>query len=74
MLPDAADSTTTRIAIFQALGSLSARQRECVVLVDYLGYDGTAAAEVLGMKPATVRVQLTRGRAKLRDVLGEGHE
>ena len=41
--PQVADHTdplahaADRIAVFQALGLLSPRQRECVVLVDYLG-------------------------------------
>lgn len=68
---DPAESMTNRIAVFEALGSLSVRQRECVVLVDYLGYDGTTAGELLGIRPSTVRVQLMRGRAKLREALGE---
>ena len=57
--------------MFDALGSLSARQRECVVLVDYLGYDATTAGSLLGIRPSTVRVQLMRGRTKLRQELGE---
>ncbi len=69
---DPAEAIVTRTTTFQALGSLSVRQRECVVLVDYLGYDAAAAGALLGMRPSTVRVQLTRGRAKLREILGEG--
>lgn len=62
---DAASDLTDRIAVLRALGSLSIRQRECVVLVDYLGYDAADAAAVLDMKPATVRVRVRpelRGR------------
>jgi len=70
-IPDAAPGVTDRIAMFDALGSLSARQRECVVLVDYLGYDATAAGSLLGIRPSTVRVQLMRGRTKLRQELRE---
>jgi RNA polymerase sigma-70 factor (ECF subfamily) len=68
---DPAEGTTARIAVFRALGPLSVRQRECVVLVDYLGYDAAGAGALLGIRPSTVRVQLTRGRAKLREILGE---
>jgi RNA polymerase sigma-70 factor, ECF subfamily len=68
---DLAEGITDRIAVFQALGALSARQRECVVLVDYLGYDGATTSELLGIRPSTVRVQLARARAKLREILGE---
>ena len=69
--PDSAIGVTDRIVLFDALGSLSVRQRECVVLVDYLGHDAASAGLLLGMRPSTVRVQLMRGRAKLRQELGE---
>jgi RNA polymerase sigma-70 factor (ECF subfamily) len=68
---DPSDEPTDRIAVFQALAALSRRQRECLVLVDYLGYDATAAGKVLGIRPSTVRVQLMRGRARLREALGK---
>lgn len=62
---------TDRIAVFEALKALSVRQRECLVLVDYLGYDAASAGRLLGIQPATVRVQLMRGRERLRRELGE---
>lgn len=68
---DSATSVTDRIVVFHALGALSLRQRECVVLVDYLGHDAASAGRLLGIRPSTVRVQLMRGRAKLRQELGE---
>ena len=68
---DPAEDATARVAVFRALGALSVRQRECVVLVDYLGYDAAAAGVLIGIRPSTVRVQLMRGRAKLRAILGE---
>jgi RNA polymerase sigma factor (sigma-70 family) len=67
--PDPADGITNRVAVFHALSSLSVRQRECVVIVDYLGYDAASAGELLGMRPSMVRVQLVRGRTKLRRAL-----
>lgn len=69
--PDSATGITDRIAVFHALGALSLRQRECVVLVDYLGHDAASAGRLLGIRPSTVRVQVMRGRAKLRQELGE---
>ena len=57
--------------MFNALGALSVRQRECVILVDYLGHDSESAGLLLGMRPSTVRVQLVRGRTKLRQGSGE---
>ena len=71
---DVAGGTTDRIAVFHALAALTSRERECVVLVDYLGYDSGAAAKIVGTRPSTVRVQLARGRAKLRDLLGESDD
>jgi RNA polymerase sigma-70 factor (ECF subfamily) len=60
-----------RVAVFEALKALSLRQRECLVLVDYLGYDAASAGRLLGIQPSTVRVQLMRGRERLRRELGE---
>jgi RNA polymerase sigma-70 factor, ECF subfamily len=71
VVADAAAAVTDRMAVFEALASLSVRQRECVVLVDYLGHDAASAGDVLGIRPSTVRVQLMRGRAKLREHLQE---
>jgi RNA polymerase sigma factor (sigma-70 family) len=62
---------TDRVAVFEALSALSVRQRECLVLVDYLGYDAASAGRLLGIQPPTVRVQLMRGRERLRRRLGE---
>ncbi|MGZ8582772.1 MAG: RNA polymerase sigma factor [Actinomycetota bacterium] len=56
--------------VAQALGTLSPRQRECVVLVDYADMDTARAATVLGLSPATVRVHVMRGRRSLRECLG----
>jgi RNA polymerase sigma-70 factor (ECF subfamily) len=69
--PDTTNAVTDRIAVFHALGALSVRQRECVVLVDYLGHDAASASLLLRMRPSTVRVQLMRGRTRLRRELGE---
>jgi RNA polymerase sigma factor (sigma-70 family) len=68
---DATGGVPERMFVLDALGALSLRQRECVVLVDYLGYDASSAGELLGIRPPTVRVQLMRGRARLRERLGE---
>lgn len=68
---DPAEVLTNRLAVFGALGSLSVRQRECIVLIDYLGYDASSTARLLGISPSTVRVQLARGRARLRSALEE---
>jgi RNA polymerase sigma-70 factor (ECF subfamily) len=70
--PDGSSAQATdRIAVFEALRTLSVRQRECLVLVDYLGYDAASAGRLLDSQAATVRVQLMRGRERLRRELGE---
>ena len=73
-IADATERSEDRILLAEALGSLSQRQRECVVLVDYLGHDAVSAGELLGLAAPTVRVHLARGRAQLRDHLTEGRE
>ena len=57
--------------LIDALAALSDQQRACVVLVDIAGHTGPSAAAVLGTTAATVRVQLMRGRRRLRELLTE---
>jgi RNA polymerase sigma factor (sigma-70 family) len=71
---DASEASDERILLADVLGRLSRRQRECIVLVDYLGHDADSAARILGLAPPTVRVHLARGRAQLRKHLSEGKE
>lgn len=59
--PDVED----RLVLGAAISGLSPRQRSCVVLVDYLGFDVAEAARILRMIPSTVRVHLVRGRRRL---------
>ncbi|HEY7280526.1 MAG TPA: sigma-70 family RNA polymerase sigma factor [Actinomycetota bacterium] len=61
-----------RMVILAALRELSRRQRACVALVDYAGMSDREVAEILGMRPPTVRVHLARGRARLREALRPG--
>lgn len=60
---------TDRLVLRAAISKLSARQRSCVVLVDYLGFDVSEAARILLMIPSTVRVHLVRGRRRLAEAL-----
>ncbi len=52
-----------------ALAQLPDQQRRCVALVDIAGHTAPSAAAVLGTTAATVRVQLMRGRRRLRALL-----
>jgi RNA polymerase sigma factor (sigma-70 family) len=58
------------LTVVAALAKLPARQRACVVLVDYADHDSEAVARMLGISANTVRVHLMRGRASLRADLG----
>jgi RNA polymerase sigma-70 factor (ECF subfamily) len=55
-----------RAEVFAALGGLSVRQRQAVVLRDWAGYPTDEVASMLGMRESTVRVHLSRGREALR--------
>jgi RNA polymerase sigma factor (sigma-70 family) len=57
----------------RALGEVSSREREALVLVDWLELNAEEAGQLLGIAPGTLRVRLHRGRAKLRDLLGGSH-
>ena len=70
--PEAA--VADRAEVFAALRGLSAKQRACVVLVDYVGLDDGEAGVALGIAASTVRVHLTRGRRALRAALGGSEE
>lgn len=70
--PEAA--VADRAEVFAAMRGLSAKQRECVVLVDYVGLDDDEAGATLGIAASTVRVHLTRGRRALRVALGASEE
>jgi RNA polymerase sigma factor (sigma-70 family) len=58
-----------REAIFAALAELPLRQRQCVVLRDWAGFETVEVARMLRMRASTVRVHLSRGRASLRRAL-----
>jgi RNA polymerase sigma-70 factor, ECF subfamily len=61
-------------ALARALGTLTRRQRAAIVLTEYLGYGSDEAGVILGVKPVTVRVLLSQGRAASRDALGATDE
>jgi RNA polymerase sigma factor (sigma-70 family) len=58
----------------RALAKISAREREALVLVDWLQMNADEAGKVLGIKASSVRVRLHRARANLRELLGGHHE
>ncbi|MEU6146678.1 RNA polymerase sigma factor [Streptomyces sp. NPDC047081] len=65
-----AGATGVRRELAAALGGLSARQRDVVLLVAWAGLDYEEAAEALGVPVGTVRSRLHRARSRLREALG----
>ncbi|WCO65787.1 sigma factor-like helix-turn-helix DNA-binding protein [Iamia majanohamensis] len=59
------------VDLLRALRRLSDQQRRAVVLVDGAGMTAPQAAAVLATSPATVRVQLSRARRRLRSLLSD---
>jgi RNA polymerase sigma factor (sigma-70 family) len=58
-------------ALVAALGKLSARQREVLHLVFYQDLTIAEAAGVLGITVGSARVHYERGKARLRELLGD---
>jgi RNA polymerase sigma-70 factor (ECF subfamily) len=50
--------------------AVSARQRAALLLVDLLGYPAEQAADILRVRPSTVRALASKGRAALRAAEG----
>jgi RNA polymerase sigma factor (sigma-70 family) len=69
--PRTEDDVVRRDDVQQLLRQLSPRQRECAVLVHYLGCSTEEAAARLGIAPATVRVHLHAARAAVRQQAGQ---
>ena len=66
---DPAEVVQSRDSLARALASLPAGQRGAVVLVEWLGMKHQEAAEVLGIKPGSLRARLSRAKSVLRPML-----
>ena len=62
------------IVVTDALGTLSPRQRACVVLTDYVDLDAATIGRILRIGEGTVRVHLMRGRRSIRNHLSLADE
>ena len=58
-------------ALYEALGRLPAKYREVIHLFYYEGFSTEEIGRLLRRKHSTVRTQLTRARALLRDFMEE---
>jgi RNA polymerase sigma factor (sigma-70 family) len=63
------DSVDDRDELTRALESLPLGQRQALVLIDWLGLTAEEAGRILGLKPVSVRVRLSRAHASMRDQL-----
>lgn len=67
--PEPTEIPDVEPGLVPALEQLSEQQRVCVLLVHAHGWSQVDAAELLDIRPATVRTHLERGMAKLQDLL-----
>ena len=67
---DPALTAERRAAIREALLSLSAEQREALVLVEWLGFSPADAARILATSAESVRARLHRARSSLQRRFG----
>ncbi len=69
-----AEGHSDLLFVWDAVKSLPEKYREVVHLYYYEGYQTGEIAKILGMKEATVRSNLARGREKLKFVLKEAYD
>jgi RNA polymerase sigma-70 factor (ECF subfamily) len=63
---DPFDDVNVREDVRRMLRGISPRQRTAIVLTEIFGYSSEQAARIMGIKPTTVRVLASQGRAALR--------
>jgi RNA polymerase sigma-70 factor (ECF subfamily) len=67
---DELDTIESRDVVMRALGGLTRSQRAALVLMDLFDMSSSEAADLLGVRPSTVRVLAARGRATLATRIG----
>jgi RNA polymerase sigma-70 factor (ECF subfamily) len=68
-VPDHAASVVTDTGVRQALGRLSAADREALLLIGWEGLDHTDAARVMGCSAVAFKVRVHRARRRLAKLL-----
>jgi RNA polymerase sigma-70 factor, ECF subfamily len=63
---DPFDDVNVREDVRRMLRGISPRQRTAIVLTDIFGYSSEQAARIMGIRPTTVRVLASQGRAALK--------
>jgi RNA polymerase sigma-70 factor (ECF subfamily) len=69
--PDPAGLVADRATMLAALATLSAEDRELLLLVGWDGLDAAGVAEVLGCTPDAARARLSRARRRLEAALAD---
>jgi RNA polymerase sigma factor (sigma-70 family) len=64
--PDPFDDVDLKEDLHRLMLRLTPRQRAAIVLMDVYGYSSDQAAQMMGIRPSTVRVLASQGRAALR--------
>lgn len=72
--PDPFAAVAGRDQVLSALATMTPRQRAAVVLTELQGYDTDEAARAMGIRPGTVRVLVSKGRATLRATMETSDE
>jgi RNA polymerase sigma factor (sigma-70 family) len=67
---DPFDDVEVREDLRRMLRTLTPRQRTAIVLTEIFGYSSEQAARIMRIRPATVRVLASQGRATLRERSG----
>jgi RNA polymerase sigma factor (sigma-70 family) len=71
---DAFAAADARQIVGRALAGLSRRQRAALVMTELLGFSSEEAGRALGIKPVTVRVLASQGRAAMKQIVGSSDE
>jgi RNA polymerase sigma-70 factor (ECF subfamily) len=66
--------TQVDMELFDALAQLPTKQRAAVVLFYYADASVREIARRTGMSPLSVRANLSRGRKRLKELLGDRHD
>ena len=69
-MADPFDEVDVSVDVRRTLLALAPRQRAALVLLDLYGYGSEEAADIMGVRPSTVRALATQGRTVLRTTGG----
>jgi len=72
--PDTIGQHLEKTEVLRAVNSLPPEFREIFILHYYQGYGISEIAQITGVAEGTISSRLSRGRKKLKSVLGEGGE